>query len=138
MKWLLSLLTVAALFSACQPDSELPPPAPTPQQMVLGKWMLQQTKSEYYMPIPVLVSSDVENGTPADSLIFKSNGTILSYVGTPVPDTIPYRVINSSTIEMDGNKYQIKELTANKFRVYLDSTNTTFNMRLVVDVNLVR
>lgn len=90
------------------------------------------------MPITVLVSSDVENGTPADSMIFKSNGTILSYVGTPAPDTIPYRVINSSTIEVDGEKFQIKELTANKFRFNQDSTNTTFNMRWVIDINLAR
>jgi hypothetical protein len=138
---ILNILVTAALaatIGACQRDAEPNTPEPTTAEKVAGKWKLQKVNIDYYYPITVLDDTVRYTGSPGDSLVFKPNGKIYSYDGSPAPDTIPYSLAGDTHITIDGERFQIRELTAVKFRLYADSVNTLLNERTITDVYLVR
>jgi hypothetical protein len=139
MKFLLPIFTAAVVLSgACTPEKETLTPEPTTSEKIAGKWKVQKINIDYYDPIPVLDDSVRYVGLPADSLVFKSGGLLYDYVEDPIPEILPYSVVNSTSMVIDGEKFQIKELTSNKFRLHSDSVNTAANERTVFDVYLFR
>lgn len=139
MKMLLTLFTASVLLlAACQKDKDVAPPEPTTEQKMVGKWKLEKRKVEFYSPSTVLVFSEVYTGTPADSLVFKPGGMLYTYAENCPPDIQPYAVIKKDTVTIDGDKYAVKELTANKFRLYADVTDITLNERAVAEMYLYR
>jgi hypothetical protein len=129
------LLIIAA---ACQRDPVDNSPEPTLTQRVAGKWMLQKVNINYYQPITILDDSVRFTGGPADSLVFKPGGLMLSYDGTPGADTTSYSFPDNTHIIIDGERFDIRELTNTRFQLYADSVNLVFNERTVSNVFLVR
>lgn len=99
---------------------------------------MQKINIDYYDPIPILDDSVRYIGLPADSLVFKAGGLLYDYIGDPIPEILSYSVVNSTSMMIDGEKFQIKELTANKFRLHSDSVNTAADDRTVLDLYLFR
>jgi hypothetical protein len=141
MKFLPSILTVTVLLLvACQPEPNLPTPVPekTTAEKIAGKWKADRLNIDYYDPIPVLSDTVRFKGLPADSIVFKNTGLMYNYIADPVPDIVPYTIVNNNSIMIDGEKFQIKELTANKLRLYMDTVYVADNERTVVDFYLFR
>lgn len=139
MKKLLVAIPVLVLLAvACQRDPADNTPEPTTAERVAGRWKLQRVNIDYYQPITVLDDSVRFTGGPGDSLVFRPGGIMLSYDGSPTADTITYSIPDNSHIIIDGERFDIRELTSTRFHLFSDSVNVTFNERTVMNVYLVR
>jgi len=105
---------------------------------ILGKWQLVNVTDEYYSPVNVLKDKDEYVGTPADSVIFKSNNIMYSYSPVSGEEQASYHLINGNTIEMDNELWKITKLTDKEFDVLSDETDVALGERYVVRIHMLR
>lgn len=93
--------------------------------LLLGKWQLNNLVEEYYQPVNVLKDHDETPGTPGDSVIFKSDNQMDSYIDLSPgeeKDVYPYEWVNDSIIKVDGEHYIIRKLTSSELTLYKEET----------------
>lgn len=138
MKFLLPTLILSLLIiTACQPG---PPPIfeKTTKQKLLGKWNIQRIDIDYYDPIPVLDDSIRHVGRPGDSLVFAEDIVYNYEDGDPVPEDLPYTIVNDSTLIIDGELTRIRELTETRLHLFSDEIDQVNNERTVFSAKLIR
>jgi hypothetical protein len=89
--------------------------------LLLGKWQLNNLVDDYYEPVNVLKDHYETPGTPGDSVIFKSDNQMFSYIDVSPgeeKDIYPYEWINDSIIKVDGEQYTIRKLTPSELTLY--------------------
>jgi hypothetical protein len=109
MKKLTALvLMLMLLATACKKDKDI---------SLLGKWTMENSVMKEYQG-GILVDTDTEpgNGTTVD---FQSNGQVVIMApGEPVV-SMSYSLRPVSEIEIDGEIYQIKDLTASSVTLFM-------------------
>ena len=130
-----ALISVAALTS-CQKDPE---ENNAVRNMLIGQWKLDKIQVDVYSPIPVLDHQDIQIGTPSDSLVFKANGKVYSYLEDPLdPEIMDWHLINDSTLSVDDEIVKIRQLTGTLLHFHSDETYTSQNTREVSDIKFYR
>lgn len=133
---LLAIISITAL-SSCQREDL--PDINTVRDRIIGKWKVDRLYIDYYDPIPVLDDSVRYVGIPSDSIVFKADGKLFNYMDDPSdPDELEWQLLNDSTISVDGELMQIKELTLTRFWLQSDERDDTFNERTVFNLWLYR
>jgi len=105
-----SLLTLV-LFTACKKNPE--PAAPS----LKGKWTIENVLYNEYLG----GSLDNTYTEPGDggTIDFQNNGNVVSSVpGNPVK-TSPYTIKPDSKVEIDGDIYEIRNLTATNVTLFI-------------------
>lgn len=132
-KVLFTIVTCAALFTACKKDKveETPvvvvPPAKTVAQKITAKWGVTTiADNDYYSNTSHTTSY---SGIASDYLDFRSNGKLYIQLAPYGKDTISYNLVNDSTINLDGDLYKIPTITDTKFVMYYKeiTSNTPLN-----------
>ena len=123
----LQLITICVsliMLAACRREDSIDTNQAA-KALLLGKWQLNNLVDEYYQPVNVLKEHDETPGIPGDSVIFKSDNQMYSYIDL-VPgeekDIYPYEWINDSIIKVDGENYTIRKLTNNELTLYKEET----------------
>lgn len=130
-----ALVSVAALTS-CQKDPE---ENNVVKNKLLGKWKLERIETDVYSPIPVFDHHDTQIGIASDSLVFKANGKVYSYLEDPLdPEIMDWELINDSTLSVDEEIVKIRELTSTRLHFHSDETYTSQNKREVMDMYFFR
>ena len=89
-------------MAACKKDKVKDP-------SLAGKWTLVNTELKVYVNGTMVFSAnDPGNGATVD---FQSNGTVVLKESGGGTISSPYTIKNSSTVEIDGESYEIKGLT---------------------------
>jgi len=112
MKTLLtaSLLTLV-LFTACKKDPQ--PAAPS----LKGKWTIENFVYKEYVG-GALTDTYTEPGA-GGTIDFQNNGNVVSTIpGNPVATT-PYTIKPDSRVEIDGDIYEIRNLTATNVTLFI-------------------
>ena len=112
MKTLLtaSLLTLV-LFTACKKDTQ--PAAPS----LKGKWTIENFVYKEYVG-GALTDTYTEPGA-GGTIDFQNNGNVVSTIpGNPVATT-PYTIKPDSRVEIDGDIYEIRNLTATNVTLFI-------------------
>jgi len=123
----LHIITICAsliMLSACSREDSIDPPQ-KPKTLLLGKWQMDSLADEAYEPINVLKYHYVDLAKPGDSVIFKSNNEMDSYIDVDPgeeKDIYPYEWVNDSTIKVDGDPFIIRKLTSNELTLYYEKT----------------
>ena len=89
--------------------------------LLLGKWQLTNLVDEFYQPVNVLKDHYETPGKPGDSVIFKSNNQMHSYIDISPgeeEDVYAYEWINDSIIKVDDEHYTIRKLTSSELTLY--------------------
>lgn len=105
---------------------------------IIGKWRLDKTIDEEYKPVNTLISSDVYTGEPGDSIVFKTNGTVISYSDQYGPEEIEYLFSDNTTIVMDDEEYKIGKLTDTELYIYQEETDLSAGEKWMYKIYLVR
>ncbi len=132
MKFVLFLLMAGLVtVTACQQDDVPTPPQRTTKEKLLGQWKLEKEQIDDYDPIPVLINSQVYMGDPEDSIVFKSDNMLYTYIDDVVPEISPYVVINDTTLAIDGDTMKIRELTDTRLHIFAEEIDYNLNDRTV-------
>lgn len=105
---LLSLISVF-VFIACKKDKD-------EELSLKGLWTIDNLSYKEYTN-GVLTDSDTESGMGA-TLDFQSNGTLVTKQGGST-ESVPYVIKSATFVEIDGELYEILNLTANSVTLYL-------------------
>ena len=105
-----SLLTLV-LFTACKKDPQ--PAAPS----LKGKWTIENMLYKEYLG-GSLDNTYTEPGA-GGTIDFQNNGNVVSTIaGNPV-QTSPYTIKPDSKVEIDGDIYEIRNLTATSVTLFI-------------------
>lgn len=136
MKKIIAMLCLSALvLASCQKDDA---PGPSTAEKLLGTWKLQKATDEHYHPINTLESTDEVIGTVGDSVVFKSNGDLYTYSPTEGNDKTTWELLNETTIKIEDEVYEIKDLTTTTLFLFMDETRPALNDRYVQRIYFVR
>ena len=126
------MITSAVLFISCKKDKveETPavPIAPTKtvSQKITAKWGVTTiAENDYYSNTSHTTSY---NGVASDYLDFRSDGKLYAQIIPFGKDTIPYNLVNDSTLNLDSEIYKIKQLTDIKFVLYAKDISSTIHL----------
>lgn len=113
------ITTIAAslfIFFLASCKKEQPVTEKTPQQKIVGKWMIESVmENDHYSGSDHITT---ENGTSADYMDFHSDGMVAtSFQGNT--DYVDYKVPSATMIIIDGDAFEIKTFTEKKFVMYL-------------------
>jgi hypothetical protein len=111
--------TIAAcllIFSLASCKKEQPVIEKTPQQKIVGKWMIETVmENDHYSGSDHITT---ENGTSADFMDFHADGMVAtSFQG--MTDYVDYKFPSATMIVIDGDAFEVKTFTDNKFVMYV-------------------
>lgn len=107
---LLSLVVFACNKKDKDDDTTTPEVIKKPSELIVGSWLYltDSTITGYYGNDSTIVS----HYGPQDSLIFKSNGTVISHMPSePYSDTSTYKFLGDSTVVLWNDTVAIKKIT---------------------------
>lgn len=95
--------------------------------LLLGKWQMINLVDEEYEPANVLKYHYEDPGMPGDSVIYKSNNKMHSFIDIlpgEEEDIYDYEWINDSIIKIDGDRFAIRKLTNTELELYYEKQKT--------------
>jgi len=105
-----SLLTLV-LFTACKKDPQ--PAAPS----LKGKWTIENMLYKEYLG-GSLDNTYTEPGA-GGTIDFQNNGNVVSTIPGNAVQTSPYTIKPDSKVEIDGDIYEIRNLTATSVTLFI-------------------
>ena len=105
-----SLLTLV-LFTACKKDPQ--PAAPS----LKGKWTIENMLYKEYVG-GSLDNTYTEPGA-GGTIDFQNNGNVVSTIAGNAVQTSPYTIKPDSKVEIDGDIYEIRNLTAASVTLFI-------------------
>ena len=116
-KVLFTMVTCAALFTACKKDKEK-----TTAEKVQATWNLNSyAYNDFYNNTahPVNIA-----GVAGDYVEFRADGKAYSKIGGS-KDTVAYSIVGDNKITFDGESFDIRTLTDNQFVMYSKVVTST-------------
>jgi hypothetical protein len=105
--------------TSCKKSNDEPATPPSVAQMALGKWKIYRMVESAYSPANTLISQNIELGQPGDSLVFKTDNKLYSYVGGSLEETLNYSILNDSTLLIDRMNFKINKINTAEFNIQL-------------------
>lgn len=127
------------LFAACTKERSTQEPAA--KAKLTGTWKLNKYVDETWTTDNVLTYYDEQTGKPGDSVIFTNDYMLHGYEDSPTgvyEDLYPYKFVNDSTLNWDGEDYVIRKLTATELYLHQEEMDPDSHQKDVVKIYLVR
>jgi hypothetical protein len=106
-KQLVLSLIIMFLITACKKDKEV---------SLTGKWNLETVITKEYQSA-VLINTNTEPGD-GYKYDFQNNGNLL-ISGFLAGTTVPYTIISNSKVEIDGDIFEIRNLTGSNVTLFI-------------------
>lgn len=135
--FVLMLSLISVVMVSCRND---PSPSPTEKTraLILGKWMLEHAIEEEYDASNAVVFREVYTGTPADSMVFKSDNVLYTYSELNYAEPSDYEILSDSTIRIEFETWKIAKLTTTRFELYAEDRMPNSSERYVQRISMKR